>query len=153
MKQGFEEAYFINKSNNQTKQLWRGEKLEAEPFDNRRLTENFIKEAIQFVEKNKDRPFFAYLPLSAPHFPAQAHPDWNGKSAHEAYGDVVEEINHHRLHIRQWPRTGSKRMGYCCTLSRIEMECSRRRNTRSLYSSMARESTRRSGKRCTRGSH
>lgn len=94
MKQGFEEAYFINKSNNQTKQLWRGEKLEAEPFDNRRLTENFIKEAIQFIEKNKDRPFFAYLPLSAPHFPAQAHPDWNGKSANEAYGDVVEEMDH-----------------------------------------------------------
>ena len=93
MNQGFEETYFINKSNNQTKQLWRGEKLEADPFDNRRLTENFIKEAIQFIEKNKDRPFFAYLPLSAPHFPAQAHPDWKGKSANEAYGDVVEEMD------------------------------------------------------------
>ena len=93
MKQGFEETYFIDKSNNQTKQLWRGKKLEADPFDNRRLTENFIKEAIQFVEKNKDLPFFAYLPLSAPHFPAQAHPDWKGKSANEDYGDVVEEMD------------------------------------------------------------
>jgi arylsulfatase A len=94
MHQGFEETYYINKSNNQTKQLWRGEEIESERFDNSRLTENFIKEAIDFVKANKDRPFFAYLPLSAPHFPADAHPDWKGKSANEAYGDVVEEMDH-----------------------------------------------------------
>lgn len=94
MNQGFEETYFINKSNNQTKQLWRGEEIEFERFDNSRLTENFIKEAIGFVKANKDRPFFAYLPLSAPHFPADAHPDWKGKSANAAYGDVVEEMDH-----------------------------------------------------------
>lgn len=91
--QGFDLTYFIDKSNNQTTKLWRGRELEADPFDNRRLTENFIKEAIGFIKSNKESPFFLYLPFSAPHFPAQAHPDWEGKSKNAAYGDVVEELD------------------------------------------------------------
>ena len=93
MGQGFDLTYFIDKSNNQTKKLWRGRELEADPFDNRRLTENFIKEAVAFVKSNKKNSFFLYLPFSAPHFPAQAHPDWKGKSANGPYGDVVEELD------------------------------------------------------------
>jgi arylsulfatase A len=93
MGQGFDLTYFIDKSNNQTKKLWRGRELEADPFDNRRLTENFIKEAVTFVKSNKKGPFFLYLPFSAPHFPAQSHPDWKGKSANADYGDVVEELD------------------------------------------------------------
>ena len=92
-KQGFEDTYFIDKSNNQTKKLWRGSELIAEPFDNRRLTENFISEAIQFIRSNKKNPFFLYLPFTAPHFPAQAHPEWEGKSENAAYGHVVEELD------------------------------------------------------------
>ncbi|MDP7018173.1 MAG: sulfatase-like hydrolase/transferase [Pirellulaceae bacterium] len=93
MNQGFLTAFYIDKSNNQTKKLWRGGKLVADPFDNRRLTEQFTKAAIRFIEADRDRPFFLYLPLSAPHFPAQAHPDWQGKSRNNAYGDVVEELD------------------------------------------------------------
>ena len=93
MGQGFDLTYFIDKSNNQTKKLWRGRELEADPFDNRRLTENFIKEGVTFIKSNKKNPFFLYLPFSAPHFPAQAHPDWKGKSANGDYGDVVEELD------------------------------------------------------------
>jgi len=91
--QGFDKTFFINKSNNQTKKLWRGSKLIADPFDNRRLTEIFISEAIEFICSNNKNPFFLYLPFTAPHFPAQAHPDWEGKSKSAAYGDVVEELD------------------------------------------------------------
>ena len=94
MNQGFDSTFYINKSNNQTKQLWRGEKVVADPFDNRRLTERFCHEAIQFISRNRERPFFLYLPFTAPHFPAQAHPDWDGKSGTAAYGDVVQEMDH-----------------------------------------------------------
>ena len=93
MGQGFDLTYFIDKSNNQTKKLWRGRDLEADPLDNRRLTEHFIREAVAFVKSNSKNPFFLYLPFSAPHFPAQAHPDWKGKSANADYGDVVEEMD------------------------------------------------------------
>ena len=64
MGQGFDLTYFIDKSNNQTKKLWRGRELEADPFDNRRLTEHFIKEAVAFVKSNSKNPFFLYLPFS-----------------------------------------------------------------------------------------
>ncbi len=93
MQQGFESAYYIKNSNNQTTKLWRGEELIADPFDNRRLTEQFTSEAVKFIQANRDRPFFLYLPFTAPHFPAQAHPDWKGKSSNDAYGDVVEELD------------------------------------------------------------
>jgi arylsulfatase A-like enzyme len=93
MNQGFDTAYYIKQSNNQCKQLWRGEQLVADPFDNRRLTESFTGEAIKFVEANRAKPFFLYLPLTAPHFPAQAHPDWKGRSQNGEYGDVVEELD------------------------------------------------------------
>jgi len=93
MNQGFDSAFYIKRSNNQTTQLWRGEKLVADPFDNRRLTEQFTREAIRFIEANQAKPFFLYLPFTAPHFPAQSHPEWKGHSSREAYGDVVEELD------------------------------------------------------------
>jgi arylsulfatase A len=93
MSQGFDSAYYIKSSNNQTTKLWRGEELVADPFDNRRLTELFTREAIRFIRANRAGPFFLYIPFTAPHFPAQAHPDWKGKSSNDAYGDVVEELD------------------------------------------------------------
>ena len=93
-RQGFDLAYYINKSNNQTEELWRGDKLLEKPFENRLLTEKFTREAIRFIKDNKARPFFLYVPYTAPHFPVQAHPDWKGKSEYGVYGDVVEEMDH-----------------------------------------------------------
>ena len=93
MGQGFDLTYFIDKSNNQTKKLWQGREVVADPFNNSRLTENFTSEAIKFIKANQEKPFFLYLPFSAPHFPAQAHPERKGKSANGAYGDVIEELD------------------------------------------------------------
>ena len=53
----------------------------------------FTNEAIKFIQANRAKPFFLYIPFTAPHFPAQAHPDWEGKSKLDAYGDVVEELD------------------------------------------------------------
>jgi len=91
--QGFDESFYINKSNNQTDELWRGDELLEKPFDNRQLTKKFTDDAVRFIEKNHAEPFFLYVPYSAPHFPVQAHPDWKGKSAYGVYGDVVEELD------------------------------------------------------------
>jgi arylsulfatase A len=91
--QGFDSSFYITKSNNQTKKLWRGDELLEKKFDNRLLTEQFTTEAIRFIKDKKDKPFFLYIPYSAPHFPVQAHPDWKGKSSFGAYGDVVEEMD------------------------------------------------------------
>lgn len=91
--QGYDEAFYIKLSNNQTKKLWEGEKVVADPFDNRLLTEQFTEDAIRFIRARHEKPFFLYLPFTAPHFPVEAHPKWEGKSSFGAYGDVVEEMD------------------------------------------------------------
>jgi arylsulfatase A len=58
-----------------------------------RLTEDFFTRGLQFIDANKDRPFFLLLTLTAPHVPLDPHPDHAGKSAAAEYGDVVEEID------------------------------------------------------------
>ncbi len=92
-RQGFDHTFYINKSNNQTDELWRDDKLLEKPYKNHLLTEKFTLEAIDFIQKNKTKPFFLYLPYSAPHFPVEPHPDWKGKSEFGVYGDVVEEMD------------------------------------------------------------
>ncbi len=49
-----------------------GERLQC---DGKYLTDVFSDEAVHFVRKNKDRPFFLHLAYNAPHFPIQAPAD------------------------------------------------------------------------------
>lgn len=58
-----------------------------------RLTETFFARSLDFIDANKDRPFFLLLTLTAPHVPLDPHPDHAGRSAAAEYGDVVEEID------------------------------------------------------------
>lgn len=90
---GFQQSYHILSSNNQTKKLWHNDKIIIDPFDNRLLTKLFTDAAIKFIRTPNDKPFFLYLPFTAPHFPAEPHPDWKGKSNNAEYGDVVEELD------------------------------------------------------------
>lgn len=39
------------------------------------------------------KPFFLYLPLSAPHAPIVPTPEWQGKSGLNAYGDFVMQVD------------------------------------------------------------
>lgn len=90
---GFEETFCILSSNNQTNTLWQNGQIITQPANNRLLSEQFTNAAIRFIRQPSDKPFFLYLPYTAPHFPAEAHPDWKGKSNNGEYGDVVEELD------------------------------------------------------------
>jgi len=63
------------------------------PADQATLTQRYTKRAVEFIEKNKARPFFLYLPHTFPHLPLFASKDFHGKSANGRYGDSVEEID------------------------------------------------------------
>src|SRR5690606_18159073 len=69
----------------------------AEPVatlsDQALLTKKYTEKAITFINQNKARPFFLYLPHSMPHVPIAASPDFKGKSEQGAYGDVMMEID------------------------------------------------------------
>ncbi|MEM7314165.1 MAG: sulfatase-like hydrolase/transferase [Planctomycetota bacterium] len=92
-RQGFDHSLYIDKSNNQTNELWRDDRLERKPFDNRLLSQRFTEAAVKFLQSGKKQPFLLYVPFSAPHFPVQPHPKWVGRSNFGEFGDVVEEMD------------------------------------------------------------
>jgi arylsulfatase A len=54
--------------------LWRNDK---EVFHNGEFFPDLmVKEAGQFMEKNKDKPFFIYFAMNSPHYPYQGSPEW-----------------------------------------------------------------------------
>jgi arylsulfatase A len=59
----------------------------------RRITREYTEEGIRFITKNKDKPFFLYLPHTAMHVPLYPHKDFVGKSKNGTYGDWVEEVD------------------------------------------------------------
>ena len=66
--------------------------VETDP-DQSQFTRRFTERAVSFIERNKDRPFFLYLPHVMPHVPIFASEEFRGKSAAGLYGDVVEELD------------------------------------------------------------
>ena len=61
--------------------------------DQDRLTTRYTERAVKFIEKNKDNPFFLYLPHSMPHVPLGVSDKFKGKSEQGMYGDVIMEID------------------------------------------------------------
>ena len=57
------------------------------------LTTWYTEHAVKFIEKNKNRPFFLYVPHNMPHVPLHVSDKFKGKSAQGLYGDVIEEID------------------------------------------------------------
>lgn len=101
--QGFDEYFGIPFSNDMANKkpffvptpLVRGERvereLEAEEQD--LLTQLYTAEALAFIERNADRPFFVYLPHSMVHRPHHRSDAFKDKSGQGVYGDVVLEID------------------------------------------------------------
>ena len=58
-----------------------------------RLGHTYTREAIAFIRKNKDKPFFVYLPHSMPHVPVYATAAFRGKSRRGLYGDMMQEMD------------------------------------------------------------
>lgn len=73
--------------------LYRGEEIIETDPDQRFLTRRYTEQAVDFIKRNQDRPFFLYLPHSMPHIPLYVHPDFEGKSERGLYGDVIREID------------------------------------------------------------
>jgi arylsulfatase A len=63
------------------------------PEDQTQLTTWYTERAVKFIEKNKDRPFFLYVPHSMPHVPLHVSDKFKGKTARGLFGDVIEEID------------------------------------------------------------
>lgn len=65
------------------------------PADPSELTRLYTDEAIEFIERQGERPWFVYLPHTMLHHPVGAGPDFKGKSSWGLYGDAIEELDFH----------------------------------------------------------
>lgn len=73
--------------------LIEGEKTLAYLEDQSELTTWYTQKSLEFMEQNKDRPFFLYLAHSMPHVPLFVSDKFRGKSEQGLYGDVMMEID------------------------------------------------------------
>lgn len=58
-----------------------------------RLTTLYTEKAVDFINRNKNNPFFLYVPHSMPHVPLGVSDKFRGKSEQGMYGDVMMEID------------------------------------------------------------
>jgi len=104
-RQGFDEYYGIPYSDDMTRdkqpELWpelplmRDEVVVEAPADRDTLTKRYTEEAIDFIRRKKDGPFFLYLPHAMPGSTQAAHASaaFQGRSANGKWGDSVEELD------------------------------------------------------------
>jgi arylsulfatase A-like enzyme len=106
MLHGFDEFFGLPYSNDSARQpegkpfdpvlapvelpLLRGTEVVQAPAAQETLTERYTEEAIRFIRRNRDRPFFLYLPHTFPHRPLHASERFRGRSRAGLYGDTVE---------------------------------------------------------------
>jgi len=99
---GFDEYFGIPYSNDMKKpwvqsdypmSLWENDKPVESPVDQDQLTVRYTQRAIEFIKKNKNAPFFLYLPYNMPHMPVHTSADFRGKSRGGLYADVIQTID------------------------------------------------------------
>lgn len=75
--------------------LLRNREVVQRPADPAELTKRYTDEAIAFIERNKERPFFLYLPHTMLHKPLGVSAEFRGTSDWGEYGDAIQELDHH----------------------------------------------------------
>ena len=91
---GFDDFFGIPYSNDmRPASLMRGDSvLEIKP-EQGELTRRYTEYAVDYIKKNKNRPFFLYLAHTFPHTPLHTNERFEGRSNRGLYGDVVEELD------------------------------------------------------------
>lgn len=62
--------------------------------DQSSFTQRITHRAVEFIQRNRENPFFLYLPHVMPHVPIAASEAFRGRSKQGLYGDAVEELDH-----------------------------------------------------------
>ena len=66
---------------------------EITPEDQTHLTTDYTTRGVQFIERNKDKPFFLYLAHSMVHVPLFVSEKHKGKSGKGLFADVMMEVD------------------------------------------------------------
>jgi len=92
-RRGFDEYYGLLGSNDQLPVLMHNTEVIEAQVDHETLTARYTQQAVQFIQRSAERPFFLYMPHLAPHVPVVPSPPFRGKSGLGPYGDVVMEMD------------------------------------------------------------
>jgi len=94
LQRGFDEYFGIPYSNDMNPLPYiRGNEVEAFSIDQTYMTRRLTEESLGFIERNKDRPFFLYVPHPMPHIPLYVTEEFAGTSERGLYGDVIHELD------------------------------------------------------------
>jgi len=94
-RQGFDEYYGILYSNDMRPiQIVHNEEVTEYPVVQGLLTQKYTERALRFIEQNRDRPFFLYLPHAMPHKPLAPSEDfYTPDTPDDLYADVIRELD------------------------------------------------------------
>lgn len=73
--------------------LYENEEVVERDPDQSQFTRRLTERAVRFIERNRERPFFLYLPHIMPHVPIFASDRFRGTSRRGLYGDVIQELD------------------------------------------------------------
>jgi arylsulfatase len=91
---GFDEYFGIPYSNDMWPlPLLRNTQVIEEPCRLDTLTQRYTEEAVSFIGRDRNAPFFLYLAPWSPHIPLAASERFRYSSPAGAYGDAVEELD------------------------------------------------------------
>jgi len=123
-RQGFDLFYGFNcqrhAHNHYPRFLWRNKTKETLPGNDRTLNgetfsqDKFTEVAIDFIDQNKDSPFFLYLPFAIPHLSIQVPQD----SLSEYEGIIPEAEYEHKGYLKH----PSARAGYAAMISHLDRD-------------------------------
>src|SRR5438876_2548471 len=74
-------------------QLLDGDKVIENPVVQATRTRRYTERALNFIERNKAKPFFFYFAHAMPHKPLAASERYYKKSGSGLYGDVISELD------------------------------------------------------------
>ena len=94
--QGFDKYFGILYSNDMFPvQLVHNEIVAEYPVPQSKLTQKYTDLTLRFIEQNKDRPFFVYLPHAMPHKPLAASDNfYTPETRGDLYADTIAELDH-----------------------------------------------------------
>lgn len=73
--------------------LMRNKEVIEQPAVQTTLTERYTDEAVKFIDKNKDRPFFLYMPHTMPHVPLFVSDEFYVEDVFKAYKATIEQVD------------------------------------------------------------
>lgn len=94
LKHGFQYYFGIPYSNDMNSVVYmRNNEVAEWKVDQHYITQRYTDEALNFIEKNSNKPFFLYVAHNMPHIPIYASEKFVGSSNQGLYGDVIQELD------------------------------------------------------------